>query len=86
MSFAQRRGTERLLAVRTLEGTLGDVDVHVTRQRAVGGEHGMTDVTAELLHALVGPHVRLQYTRRHKRPVTRQTFERLLPCQKSYIV
>ena len=76
---ADGRG-EHLAAVGTLEGSYGAMNHHVACEGAVGGEGGLADVTAEVLHARVGLDVGLQHTHRHKVAAALTTLVRLLSC------
>jgi hypothetical protein len=85
VSLAQRGCAEILGAVGALEWPDADVDVHVSREGAVGGEVGLTDVTAVLLDARVGAHVGLEDPRGHEHAPTLATLKRLLTWRQKWI-
>ena len=84
VSLAKRSCSERLFTHGTLEWPqhVAGVDVHVSRQGAVGGEAGTTHLTRVLLQADVGPHVGLQDSRGHESTIALVTAVWPLSCWK----
>ena len=88
VSLAQCGCPESLLAHWTFEWPqhVAGVNVHVSRQGAVGGEAGTTHLTRVLLQADVGPHVGLQDSGGHERTIALVTAVWPLSCWKGKIV